>query len=119
MTWLNKQWRANPYEAGGLGNIDISASDSYEINMSSLFPSGPISDENIRERTKQRIKALVAQSQRGMSDIECSEFSCIPYIILSYEFIDPSKGSADELFGQIQLFALEVHRIFSSIRIQL
>jgi hypothetical protein len=116
MTYLQKNWRAHPFAPGDLGSIDISITDSYEqIRISSLLPHEPIADEEDREEVRRKIAASIAQGQGLMRDIECNEFLFVPYMMLPLEINDPSSMTAEQVFGFIQLFALEIHRVFGNI----
>ena len=113
-TYLQEDWRANPFAAGGLGNIDISIEESFtNLFVSAKLPCEPIENEQYRQQIHQHIESLIAQGegsfQRGIS---CKWFQDVPYIILGFASIKPSM---DMLFSAIQLFALEVHRIFGSL----
>lgn len=118
MTYLQKDWRANPFVTGDLGTIDISATGSYEhIYISSLLPRDSFMDREAKEQLKERIEASIAQGQGLMKDIKCEEYFENLYIILRLEISDPGSMTTEQVFSLIQLYALEVHRIFGSITV--
>jgi hypothetical protein len=117
MTYLNKQWRANPFAVGDLGTIDVDIANPYVITTSTLLPAGQILDETIREQTIRQIKTLIAQEEGFFSHIQCDDFVGTPYITISIGYDDPIMQTADKTFGSLQLFALAVHRIFGSITV--
>jgi hypothetical protein len=117
MTYLQKDWRANPFAQGDLGSIDISVSDTYDIWISALLPDYSIVEGMTRQQLRGQIEALIAQGQGSMRDIQCEESGGSLFIALSFEVTNPSAMTADWMFDYIQLFALNIHRIFGSITI--
>ncbi|MDR1292633.1 MAG: hypothetical protein LBJ91_04475 [Clostridiales Family XIII bacterium] len=117
MTYLNKQWRNNPFAKGNLGSIDISVAKPFEICASACLPGGIINDEDVRQEKLRQIKTLIPQGNGVMVNIQHGEFLFIPYIMISLGFDDPKLQTSDMVFNALQMFAIEVHRIFGSITI--
>jgi hypothetical protein len=120
MTDRNKQWRVNPFAKGDLGNIDISVSDQYNIRISALLPEESISSKDASMHAKRQIEALIPQCETAIyRQAECriglGALHDAPYIIAAYEISEPTAMTPARVFNYIQLFALEVHRIFGSI----
>jgi hypothetical protein len=122
MTYLCKQWRQNPFAPGDLGNIDISVSDEGAICVSAILPldiQRYLSfDEGATNQIVQQVEILIAQGQSGMMrDIGCYKSYLGIAIQLPFELTvqkSPAE-TVDDAFAIMQLFALEVHRIFGSI----
>jgi hypothetical protein len=117
MTYCCEQWRKDPFATGDLGSIDISVTDSYRILISAEAPTGIINDESVLRQTIQQIEGIIAQGKGLSAGIRCDEFFQAPYITLGYAFTDPAAHGPEHVFNLIQLFALDVHRIFSSITV--
>jgi len=118
MTYLQKDWRANPFALDNLGNIDISISDEGIICISTMLPENRLVSGGAEGQAMQQIERLIAQGREGMmTDIGCYQFGSDIVIELPIELtVQKSPADlADDAFAIIQLFALEVHRIFGSL----
>lgn len=116
MTYLQKDWRANPFAPGDLGKIDIGIKGRNEgVFLTAILPCDPIMDETLLQSIKQDFVTLIAQGQGLMSGLICDDQFFVPYILLPLEINDPSTLTTEQIFSLIQLFALEVHRIFGTI----
>jgi hypothetical protein len=115
MTYLQKDWRQNPFAEGDLGSIGISISEPFEICVSAALPGEAILDENVQRQTIQQIESLLDNGEFFKGGILCSSYFNTPYIMLTVGFDNPNMQTSDNAFGFLQLFAKEVHRIFGSI----
>jgi len=110
ITYLNKQWRSRMLPPRALGSIDISVTDDGGAVVSACSPTGTTNTAQVMEQ----VEALIAQGD-GKIIIYCEEFLGIPYIEECVTPANQARITDDWCFGTIELFALEVHRIFGGI----
>jgi len=116
MTYLNKQWRDNPFAEGDIGNIDISISSQHEYFVTILYPQNLAHDLDALEQVKQQIESLKMQATSDLyKGMQCSDYLGTPCLWFTYAMNDPSKDTPDYAVAFLQLLALEIHRIFGSI----
>ena len=128
-TYRRKEWRENRFPRGGLGFIDVSVTDNYEVCLSAMAPGDNILDENVLQRRIDRIQALLLQDVGLFSRSKClkdvkypsTRVGECPYIIFGGEnsgftySVKPGARSAEFVSSMIQLFALAVHRTYGNV----
>jgi hypothetical protein len=115
MTDKQKDWRANPFPTNALPSIHIALSDAKEVVLAAWDGHAKGIDEGSRQAANQAIASTIAKSDNFMSGIQCIPNCTLPMITLEMTFENsdwPIERFAKEQFNLIQLFALEVHRIF-------
>lgn len=113
MTYLQKDWRANPFAQDDLASIGVSVSGTEIIHLSAEMPMRALFDSSAQQ-VQQKIETLIDRSDSLKRGIRCGVF-LTPYISLTMEANPDFHWSGEDAFSLIQLFALEVHRIFGSI----
>ena len=128
-TYHRKEWRENKFPARGLGYIDVSVTDNYEVCLSAMAPGDNILDENVLQRRIDRIQAFLLQDVGLFSRSKClkdvkypsTRVGECPYVIFGGEnsgftySVKPGARSAEFVFSMIQLFALAIHRSFGNV----
>jgi hypothetical protein len=120
LTHLNKQWRARTFSSNELGSIDVSLDRGVVlflgdhddgVILTATAPWSVISDGDTSSPTVERIRSVIAEGD-GVIAIHCDESGSHIEACLGPR--TPAKVTDQWLFSAIQLFALEVHRIFGS-----
>jgi len=128
-TYHRREWRENRFPARGLGYIDVSVTDNYEVCLSAMAPGDNILDENVLQRRMDRIQALLVQDVGLFSRSKCLKdvkypsrrVGECPYIIFGGDnsgftySVQTGARSAEFVFSMIQLFALAIHRSFGNV----
>lgn len=110
-----KEWQENPFHSGELGNIDLGILSPFSVCASACLPTGSITDERDRQRSIQQMESLIREDDKFNGRAQCGSYANTPYLMVTTEFDEPALRTAQSVFSFLQLFALEVHRIFGGL----
>jgi hypothetical protein len=118
MTYMQKDWRANSFPANALPAITVAIANHKGVTLAAWDSRATIAEQSAHDAVNRIIDSLI-QSGHSAQHTVCVHDSAQPMIMqqLTHRFggnMTPEKFGEEAVISMIELFALEVHRIFGN-----